>query len=132
VIAGAAYGSVSDIEVAWVLIALVGAVFAFFNLREAHNDKVRLRRLGIANGRHLLARTNFIAESTRLTKQIIFAVIGLLAFFVPEAPDTLDLPAVQAAIRFAITWGLILASVLTTYQSYLAFKVRRELTRGGE
>ncbi len=126
-IAGAAYGSVSDIEVAWVIIAVIGAVFAAFNLDAAHSDKLRLEQLGVANGRSKLAKANLFAEVTRLIKQCIFALIGVLAFFVPEAPDTLDLPLAQAAIRFAITWGLVLASVLTTYQSYLAYKVRRDI-----
>jgi hypothetical protein len=112
----------------WVLIALVGAVFSVFNLHQAREEKKRLKALGIANGRSLLARTNLVAESTRLAKQTIFVLIGILAMFLPEAPDSLDLPTAQAVTGFVVRWGLIVASLLTTYQSYLSWKVRRQLT----
>ena len=124
---GAAYGSVSDIEVMWTLIAAIGLIYSFYNVREALLDRNDLKRRGVANGRRLLAQTNVISETSRFVKQSIFIIIGLLAMFLPEAPDNLDLPWAQAAIGAAIRWGLITASILTTFQSYLGFRARRLL-----
>lgn len=123
----AAYGSVSDIEILWTLIAVVGLSFSAYNLVDARGDLEYIYSEDIHNGRTFLARTNFVAEMTRVIKQGIFLAIGLMAMFVPEVPNTLDLPRFQSVIRFTITWGLIIASALTSYQSYLGFKVRRAL-----
>jgi hypothetical protein len=124
---GAAYGSVSDIEVMWTLIAAVGLAFSLYNMREATSDAATLRERGIANGRRILATTNVLAESARLAKQTIFLLIGIVAMFLPEVANSADLPTVQMLAGIFIKWGLIVASLLTTFQSYLGFRARRLL-----
>lgn len=126
-ILGASYGTISDIEVMWTLIAAVGLGFSVWNLLDAKGDMDYYKSQGIINGRMSVARTNVWTEVTRAMKQFIFLIIGFLAFFLADAPNSLDLPTATAMIRFIITWGIIFSSLLTTFQSYLTFRLRRQL-----
>lgn len=126
---GAAYGSVSDIEIVWVLVAVVGLTFSLFNFRDALRDKARLIRAKVSNGRMLVAQANLLGEATRAVKQAIFATIGALAMLLPEVPPQANIPLKNQLIGFFIRWGLITASALTTYQSYLGWQIRRALRR---
>jgi H+/Cl- antiporter ClcA len=125
-IIAAHYGNVEDIEIFWTLIALVGLVFAIFNLREATQDKKAIKALKETNGRIKIAKASFKSEIARVIKQAIFLVIGVLAMTLPGVEYT-GLPWSQILINVTIRWGLITASFLTTYQSYLVYRLRREL-----
>jgi hypothetical protein len=127
---GAAYGTVSDIEVLWTLIAAVGLSFSIFNVREAVLDRKALILRGVANGRKMLAQTNYLSEIARLVKQSIFLIIGIAVMFVAEQPDSLDQPWYLVVLGIAIRWGLIVASLLTALQSFLGFRARRILQAG--
>lgn len=120
---GAAYGTASDIELLWTLLALVGLVFSVVNLREAWIDYRVLCKARVSNGRLVLAKALVKSEGARALKQIIFMAIGGLALWLPEAPPH-SLPLKLDIAGFLIRWGLISASGLTTYQSYLAYRVR--------
>lgn len=123
----AEHGTVSDIEIVWVVLALVGVVFTLLNLGEAKSDLKWVNRAGISNGRRVLAQTGLWMEVCRFVIQAIFCVIGVLAMLVHDAPSSI--PAAQEAIRVAITWGLIISSALLTFKTYLARRVRKELAR---
>ena len=125
----AAYGSVSDIEILWILVALTGLAVTSFNLRDAYNDFLFLRENGIFNGRRAVAKTTLYTESTRFVIHSIFLTIGVLAGLLPEAPDTLDLPAIQVAIGAAIRWGLIIGGVLLMSQSIALRWMRNQLRK---
>lgn len=120
----AAYGSVSDIEIAWVLIALVGLAYSLFNVREALADIDWLETNKISNGRRQLAKYQLAAECLRSAVQLLFVTVGILAMFVPETPDMLALPTLQVVLGFLIRWGLITASIMLTIKSYLGKRVR--------
>jgi hypothetical protein len=125
-IIAAHYGNVEDIEILWTLIALVGLFFALFNLREASRDKEAIKSLGDTNGRIKIAKASFKSEITRVIKQTIFLFIGILAMTLPGVEYT-GIPLSQILINVAIRWGLITASFLTTYQSYIVYRLRRDL-----
>lgn len=126
----AAYGNVSDVEIIWVLIALVGFGYSMVNVKDALADRRFLNEHNIQNGRRALARYQGIAEILRAATQFIFLVIGLLAMFLPETPNSLDMPSTQVALRVAITYGLIASSIMLTIKSYLGYRVRQILTKG--
>lgn len=128
-ILAAAYGSVSDIEILWTLIAIIGASFSVYNVREAFKDYRSLKDIDKKNGRGLIARATFKSECARLTIQLIFAAIGILAMFVPETVLPPDTPFQIVAIGFAIRWGIIFTSILVSLKSYWAYQVRTELNK---
>ena len=128
-ILGAAYGSVSDIEIFWTLIATLGLCFSFYTIREASGDWLTIRDSGIGNGRKLLARSTLLSEWGRAVVQSIFLVIGVLAMFTPEAPNASEGPWYVVAIRVLITWGLISSSILISGNTALSFYTRRQLQR---
>jgi hypothetical protein len=83
----AQYGTVSDVELVWTIIATVGAGFSIYNLRDALKDRAALKRLHNRNGRWLLANFAIRAEAARLAIQLIFLTIGILAMLIVDAPD---------------------------------------------
>lgn len=126
----AAYGSVSDVEILWVLVALVGLVYSILNILDARGDKEYLDTHNIQNGRRALAKYQLIAEYLRAAIQLIFAMIGLAAMTLPEVPNSAHLPRHELIIRVLLTYGLIAASIMLSIKSYLGYRVRVLLTRG--
>lgn len=125
----AAYGSVSDVELIWTLVALIGAGFSIYNLREAYKDFKALGIVDRKNGRGVIARSTLKSESARLAIQTIFATIGILAMFVPESSFPPGTSFQIIAIGFAIRWGIILSSILLSLKSYWSYQVRVELAK---
>lgn len=123
----AAYGSVSDIEVLWVVVALVGLAVTGFNFADAVRDRKYLIDNGISNGRRIVADTQVYTEFTRLSIHTIFATIGVLAMFLAEAPNSPDQPWPAVAIGVAIRWGLIVSSILLMSQSIALRRMRNKL-----
>jgi len=124
----ASYGSVEDIEVLWTLLALIGLIFSIYNTREALRDRTALIESRTNGDRLRIANSIIISEITRVIKQIIFLVIGVIALTLTAAPTT-QMNIKQILIGVAIRWGLIIASGLTTYQAFIAFRLRRVLNR---
>lgn len=124
----AGYGTVSDIELVWVIIALVGAIFSAFNLKNAIDDFRALHLLDRANGRGLIARNTFKSEAARLATQSIFLLAGLLIMTIPDSPDTPGRPWNVILIGAVVRWGFVTASILVSLQGYWSYQVRRELT----
>lgn len=122
----ASYGSVEDIEILWTFISLVGLLFAAHNLREAGRDKEAVFSADIPNGRAKIAATAVKAETARVIKQSLFLIIGVLAMILPGM-DYSGLSFRIVLINILVRWGLILASALTTYQSYLSYRLRKDL-----
>jgi len=125
----AAYGTVSDIELMWVLISVFGFFYSMFNLRESHMDVRALHFAGIKNGRYLVARTSRYQDAVRSMIHAIFLSIGVLAMILPETPPNADLPLINYAIGFAIRWGLIAAAILLVSQSFVARQTRMKLLK---
>lgn len=128
-ILSAAYGSVSDIELIWTLIAVIGACFSVYNLKEAYKDFKTLGYIDRKNGRGLIARTTLKSELARLVIQIIFITIGVFAMLITEVPLPPDTPFKIVAIGFVFRWGIIISSLLITFKSYWAYQVRSELSK---
>jgi hypothetical protein len=122
----AQYGSISDIEIVWTLIAIFGGAFSIHNLKESITDRKVLKTAGIENGRMLLANVQVKAESCRLIIQTIFLGIGLSAMTFKDSPDQVDLPLRLVLFSFFIQWGLIVAALLIAYKSYLGWRVRQD------
>lgn len=127
---GANHGSASDIEIMWTLIALFGICFSIYNIREAFQDVKAIEENRVGNGRRIIARSSRLAEATRLIKQLIFFTIGVIAMTLPPTPSTVHLSLRIEIFQNVITWGLIVAAILTSYQSYLTLRVRRQIRRG--
>lgn len=132
-ILAAHFGTVSDIEFAWTLIATIGAGFSLYNLKEAFKDYRVLSFINKKNGRGAIARLTLKSESARLTIQLIFFTIGFLAMLVPEGPSTIPGAPLQVVLLgLVFRWGIIVSSILITLKSYWAYQVRKELARGLE
>ena len=86
----ATYGTVSDIEILWTAIAVVGAFFSQYNLRESIKDRAALKAIDQPNGRLMVANTAVKSEGSRLVMQLIFMAIGVMAMFIAGAPDQLQ------------------------------------------
>ena len=110
------YGPVADIEILWTLIALVGAGFSYYNVRDALEDWRTARDLP-GNGRKWIAAVSLRLESARMAIQLIFALIGFLAMLLAETEPSLQQPWHVTAIGVTIRWGLIVCSVLIFMQS---------------
>lgn len=122
------YGTISDIEILWCLVAIVGALFSIYNLFEANRDMKALEILKITNGRRAIAKAARFQDVVRAAVHLIFFTIGVLAAFLPEtSPPTRETPLVNILIGASVRWGLIIASVLLMTQSYIALRLRRDL-----
>jgi hypothetical protein len=80
---GASYGTVSDIELVWTIISLVGFCLSSFNVRATVRDCRWLRASRVSrsdlNGRWLIAWAQFKLEASRGFCQLVFFTIGILA-----------------------------------------------------
>lgn len=124
IILAASYGTVSDIEVAWTLLAFTGLIFSLFNLRNSYLD---LRETdNLTNGRRIIAVSQMKLESTRIIIQLLFLAIGVGAMFLVDA-STAALPLKYQLFGALFRWGLIVSALLITYQSYLSWKIRQVL-----
>jgi hypothetical protein len=125
----AQYGTISDIEVVWTLIALFGLIFSVFNVREALIDRKVLKISGVKNGRKMIADYSLISESARATIQTIFLVVGILAMTLADAIDSANAPWNVVLIGVVFRWGLILSASLISLKSFLAWRLRKELRK---
>lgn len=144
----ASYGSVEDIEIGWTLIAFVGICYSVLNVGEAWKDvkamyplrerngwfgRLHERWCALSryspgkNGRLLIARAQFRVETARLLIQVIFFAAGITSMILPGVSDATDLPTRLLVAGIVIRWGLILASLLVTYQSIENRRLRVEL-----
>lgn len=125
---GAAYGSVSDIEIVWSVLSLIGMLFAGGNFFYAHRNMVALERQGIVNGRHILARLFRATAAMRFSVQTIFLTIGVLAATSPEL--TTPVPIHATITGAVIRWGLILASGILVFREIIEAAARKRLLGG--
>jgi hypothetical protein len=122
----AQYGTVSDVEIVWTLIALIGAIFSIHNLIQSLGDKKYLDRMGIENGRLTLAKFSILMEGCRVAIQTIFMTIGIGSMFLADVSEH-NLPTTYVVFGAIFRWGLIFAASLVTFKSYLGWQVRKEL-----
>lgn len=123
---GAAYGSVADIEIVWVLMAVIGVGFSLYNLGGAVGDLRYFKKLKLPpNGRRDVAYSSVIVETARLLILLIFVSIGVIAMFLPELPPNVDIPRTQLLVGIAVRWGLIVSSALIILQSFVNAAVRK-------
>jgi hypothetical protein len=123
----AQYGSISDIEIVWTLIAGIGLAFSIFNVREAFADRAALKLAGVKNGRKMIADEGLLQELARTVIQAIFLTIGLLAMTYPDPPDVSDRPWNLVLIGIVFRWGLIISASLIMLKSFGAWRLRRRL-----
>jgi len=129
-VVAAQYGTVSDIEIVWTLIAAFGLCFALFNLFDAYRDWKALT--GRLNGLRAIAVLSLKLEGTRVAIQSIFVTIGVLAMTMKDPPSSLSLPWKQVVIGAVFRWGLVISATLVMYQSYVNFEARRYLRAYGQ
>lgn len=128
----AQYGTVSDIEILFFLIAFFGACFSLFNLRESWRDLCYLKERKIGNGRRLIAFSSFRAEIARLIIQAIYMTIAVLAMTFPDPPSNLsNVPFKVTLYRFVFTWGFIIAASLLSLKSFWNWSLRKTLLSEG-
>ena len=124
------HGNVSDIEILWTFLAIIGLAFSFHNVSESRKDLDVLRERGIRNGRWKIAMTALKAEVGRGIIQFIFMLIGIMAMLYPEPPAQID--SFKLSIyRFIFQWGFIASSVILVLKSYWNYQLRRELIEHG-
>lgn len=119
----AQYGSVSDIEIVWTLIALFGLGFAIWNFFDA---VAGYRDLGARlNGLRQTAVASIKLEATRVVIQTIFVLIGVLAMTLKDPSNSLHQPWRVLLLGAVFRWGLVISAGLVMYQSYINFEIRR-------
>lgn len=112
------------IEVFWTFIAVSGAVLAIINISFAHRACKSLKRLGITNGRMVLAKAARVTEGVRLTIQVIEIGLGVIAMTLP-GQDVSLLPVRWQISALAIQWGIVACAILTMFQSVNSLRLRR-------
>jgi hypothetical protein len=117
--------TVQPIEVFWVLIALIGMGFSVSNLVASQRSVRFLKSKRILNGRVRLAKNSRITEFVRLLIQSIEIMIGVLAMTLAPGPDVSTLPPKIRISSYAIEYGLIGIAILTLFQSFNSFRLRR-------
>lgn len=131
----ASYGTVSDIEITWTLIALVGLGVSGLGLRDALADARWLRGASVNGLRRTMARQRIRHEFARVIVQGVFATIGILAATLPQPADELQQPLKAVLIGAVIRWGLIGCGALLVAQSILDRRDRvvlRDIARDRE
>lgn len=123
----ATYGTISDIELMWTLIALAGASFSVWNIKESRRDLAALRESKIGNGRYQIATQSLRAEIITFAIQLIHISIGIVAMTLREYPATLQEPLKLVIFRFLFTWGLIAVGTMLLLKSYWNYQLRRYL-----
>ena len=121
----ATYGNVSDIEILWTLIGLIGVLFSIYNLADAWKDRDAVVAAGIYNGRRIIANFAVRGEAAALI-QSVFTTIGAVAFTQPDAPQN-ALTNMQHIINSFTVIGFIMCEILILFKSIDAFIVRRLL-----
>ncbi len=124
----AAYGSVSDIEILWTGLALVGMGFSAFNIHEAYCDRKALRELQVNSAREILANNHLTGEIIRGIILTIFAVLGVMAMWIPEIPPQVHQPTYIVVFGAFFRWGFITSSALLVLKSVLEWHERRQLS----
>lgn len=112
-------------EIAWTFLALLGATLASAGLAAAIGDWRLVRRVGCNEATWVIARQNVRTEAFRLSKQLLFLLIGVVALFTP--------PSVQSANRelgALLITCLLLAEALMVAGTALDYLDRRRLLRG--
>jgi hypothetical protein len=117
--------TVQPVEVFWALIAVIGLGFSISNLVAAQRSIRFLKSKLILNGRVVLAKDSRLTESVRFLIQSIEVMIGALAMTLAPGPDISNLPWRVRATSFAIEYGLIGIAILTLFQSFNSFRLRR-------
>ena len=120
------YGTISDIEILWVVGNLAGVVFSSVNARQAALDLRATNTLTTANGRRREAVRSLRVEIARIAIQAIFLAIGIGAMTFPD-PQNVDMPLHIVVYGALFRWGLIICSWLVTYQSVENWLTRRYL-----
>lgn len=115
-------GSVSTIELAWLITAFAGIYLAGLNAWEAILDYRALG--GKRNGRRRIALGTVRREALRGLVNAIFLGIGLVAAFTPANPDATPLGV-------AVSVGLLIASLAYNANSALDRADRIYLLRFG-
>lgn len=123
----AQYGTISDIEIIWIALALFGLFYSTRNALEANKDCKTLKRAGVRNGRRKIALTVRFQDAARAAIHSIFATIGFLAALLPDPPNQLNLPWKQQVVSVLIRWGLIFGSAILVAQSFASNRLRKEL-----
>jgi hypothetical protein len=124
----AQYGTVSDIEIAWILITATGLIFSIYNVFNAQKDFQGVKKLGLPadDPRTRVAIIARRSEVARAVIQSIFLTIGLMIATIPETP-TPYLSLKLQIFRFIFTWGFIVCGLLIAIKSYWGFQLRREI-----
>jgi len=95
---------ISWIEVTWTLIASIGLIVTFVNLREVVADLTAARTINPRNGRYTLALANVRSELWTVMLQSGFISIGVCSMALPN--QALDHPARTVAGIILIVLGL--------------------------
>ena len=120
------FGTMSVLELVWILVAVIGASITSVNTQHAWSDYRFIKRNNIFNGRRIVARTAAWTEALRLTIQIIFIAIGVLAALIPD-PVVPHLPLKVVILGYLVRLGLIISSILLTIKSELLRRMRRAI-----
>lgn len=119
-------GNAEALEVVFGLLAVLGLIFSYLNIRDTTSDLAAMRGLGIRNGRHFVAKHLLLAESVRAGIQLIHLAIAIMAGALAASPPSPPgLPLKVVVTNYLITYGLILSAAMVGVLSAHAWWWRR-------
>lgn len=104
--------TITWLEVAWMLVALPGAVLWMMNRRSAVLSLRAARRLRVGNGRRVYANFAVRETSAWLTIELIFVAMGVLSMTVEPTASEVKWPS------YGIAVGLIVSSILISVMAF--------------
>lgn len=116
------FGTASLIEIAWTLLAAIGALYHMRGVHDAGGDLSFLKRAGLNGRRRVVALRNLRSEITRLFVKTIFFGVGVVALVTPPPERTSNTTASLIA-----GVGLVLALLALTFDSFLERQDRETL-----
>lgn len=122
----AGYGTVSDIEILFATIALVGFVFSVLTSIQAWGDYNFLKENSIKNGKWTIAKATIITELGRAYLQGMFLFLAVVSFMRPD-PDITYLSTLDYVIASVARWLFITGALVVMLKSIYVWYSRQRL-----
>jgi hypothetical protein len=123
------YGTVSDIELVWILSNSLGLLFSSWCIKDARKDRRALDVKRIRNGRRLIANFAIRSEAMRATVLLLFLLVGIMSAFLPDVGTNAHVPHIYTLFGAAFRWTFLLCSWIISAKSVDSFITRRKLLK---
>lgn len=111
--------TVSWIELLWTAVALIGVGASSLVYVDAARDHKDVKIAGLTGAALITSRMTIRNERLRLGLLLLFALVGVVAMFIPNPPGSFDPPRLLVALM------LMAGSCLVVYGSFADRRDRR-------